>query len=206
MARWSRLDEETVDKIVGATMNGSSVDDAAQANAVHRSTVHRWLKRGREAIEARENPWNPRNIEDDLFVDLAERVEQARYQAKVEAELILRQFMLGIDEEETTDTEEYDPTNPHADSETGLYVTKRVRKKRKRRDLRAVLEWLRARYPQEYAVIFRGELSGPGGEPLIPTAQRASKLADEAEQYLASRNASPDEQPATDAEHDRPSG
>lgn len=188
------LTQELADKIITATMNGSSAEDSAGAVGTSRASLQRWLKHGRELIAARDSDElaTPKPyLDDDLLVYFASQIDQARLQAKVEAELVVRQFMLGVDEEETTDTLEYQPESPHAD-DGGLVVVKRIRRRRKRRDLRAALEFLRARWPKEWAPVLRGEFSGPDGTP-IPIEQRARSLADQAEQYLQAQDEAADD-------------
>lgn len=165
---------DTRKAIVEATLNGSSVEDAADSQGIDRSTIFRWQKRGREAL-AVVDAGGAITAEDELYATFAFELHTARSRAKVEAEMILRQFMLGVAEEETVTTRELN-------AQGELVVTKEVTKARKRRDLRAVLEWLRARFPKEYGTLGALALVGADGSP-VEIAERAQSLADEAEAY-----------------------
>lgn len=167
----STLTEEVSSTILSAVLDGCSMEDAAGAVGIHKATLYRWQKRGREAIAAREQG-DAANPDDDPFVAFSEALETARFKSKVDAIRMWRKAILGWDYEETTVVEMPDGS------------TKTTTKKGHRFDYRAVVEWLERRYPKEFGRIIRQELSGPDGEP-IPIEERARSLSAEVEKFLA---------------------
>ena len=168
------LNDDLRGRIREAISVGATSIDAAGAAGIDKSTYTRWLKRGREAIAAREQGDEPRP-EDDLYVELFKDVERARQECKVEALTGIKRAGIGIPVEETRTTER---TLPDGSVERTTVVIRKL-----------LISWqanawlLERQYPAEFALKQRMEVSGPEGGP-IDIAARAARLADEAEEYL----------------------
>lgn len=174
------LTPELLQKLTDAVSCGSSIEDAARSQGIHQSTLFRWIKRGRDATKARQRGAEERP-EDEAFIALAEGVDTARAQARVEALTIIRRHALGMPEKVTTTTTEQ---RPDGKTVTTTKIVERVAT-----HWQAAAWFLERRYPAEFALVNRMELSGPGGGPIETLEERAERLAEEATAFLAAREA-----------------
>lgn len=177
------LTAELADQITNFVTDGASVEDAAGAVGVHKSTVFRWQARGREAIASRAAGSDPA-ASDDLFVAFAEGLETARYKSKVEAIRMWRKAILGWDEKETTTVTVTTPD--------GKTTTRTTIREGHNFDYRAVVEWLERRYPKEFGRLIRQEITGPDVDEL-PIEERVAALVAEVESALAQEDGAPSE-------------
>ncbi|WP_415962047.1 hypothetical protein [Streptomyces sp. 021-4] len=139
--RPSLLTPERVDAVVRASAVGAATYLAAEAAGVSRATLGRWMARGRDAAEAREEgePGNPR---DDAYVDLFRRVEAAR--ARMATQALARVLQAGAGSlvlEERVRT--------YTDPVTGLDVEER-QVRYLQPDWRAAAWWLTRVFPEHY--------------------------------------------------------
>ncbi|MEV3926431.1 MULTISPECIES: hypothetical protein [Actinomycetes] len=130
-----------VDAIVKASAVGANTALAAEAAGISRATLNRWMARGREAAEAREDGALP-DPDDDAFVDLSQRVELAR--AKMATSALARVLQAGagslvLDERVRT----------YTDPVTGMDVEER-QVRYLRPDWRASAWWLARVFPEHY--------------------------------------------------------
>lgn len=135
------LTPERIDAIVRASAIGANTVLAAEAAGVSRATLARWMARGRDAAEAREDG-EPANPHDDAFVDLYRREEQARAQMATRA--LARVLQAGAGSlvlEERVRT--------YTDPVTGLDVEER-QVRYLRPDWRAASWWLARVFPEHY--------------------------------------------------------
>lgn len=175
----TQLTDDLAKKLCAAVSVGATLEDAAQGH-VSRATVYRWLKTGRDEAQRRAEE-EPPDRELDLFVEFAEGVEQARAQAKVEALTIVRQWALGMQVTETRTTRT--SKDVLKDGVKITLVTETVTTIEKTETAPQLAAWfLERRYPREFALKNRVELTGEDGAP-IRIEERASKLADEVEAY-----------------------
>ncbi|MYX18414.1 hypothetical protein GTY67_34260 [Streptomyces sp. SID8374] len=145
--RPSLLTPERVDAVVRASAVGAATSLAAEAAGVSRATLARWMARGRDAAEAREEgePGDPR---DDAYVDLFRRVEIAR--ARMATQALARVLQAGAGSlvlEERVRT--------YTDPVTGQDVEER-QVRYLRPDWRAAAWWLARVFPEHY---------GPNAKP-----------------------------------------
>ncbi|WP_332010924.1 hypothetical protein [Streptomyces uncialis] len=135
------LTPERVDAIVRASAVGAATSLAAEAAGVSRATLARWMGRGRDAAETREDgePADPR---DDAYVDLYRRVEQARAQMATQALARVLQAGAGsliLEERVRTYT---DPVTGQDVEERQVHYL--------RPDWRAATWWLARVFPEHY--------------------------------------------------------
>ncbi|MFJ7416600.1 hypothetical protein ACIQWZ_38250 [Streptomyces sp. NPDC098077] len=139
--RPSLLTPERVDAIVRASAVGAATSLAAEAAGISRATLARWMGRGRDAAEAREDgePADPR---DEPYVDLHRRVELAR--ARMATQALARVLQAGAGSlvlEERVRT--------YTDPVTGLDIEER-QVRYLRPDWRAAAWWLARVFPEHY--------------------------------------------------------
>lgn len=84
-ARRPKIDEHRTEAILDALKDGGTYEMAAANANISRKTLYNWLRKGREAREAREDP--QRDVEevtpwDDLYIDFLEAVEEAELEIK----------------------------------------------------------------------------------------------------------------------------
>ncbi|MFI8888621.1 hypothetical protein [Streptomyces sp. NPDC053813] len=139
--RPSLLTPERVDAIVQASAVGAASSLAADSAGISRATLARWMARGRDAAEAREDG-EPADPHDDAHVDLYRRVNSARAQMATRALARVLQAGAGslvLDERVRT----------YTDPDTGLDVEER-RVRYLRPDWRAAAWWLARVFPEHY--------------------------------------------------------
>lgn len=73
MGRPSKLNAEVINSIQQWLRMGYFVEDAARMSGVHKTTLYRWLEKGREEREAGE---------ESLYVDFCNAMEKARAEAE----------------------------------------------------------------------------------------------------------------------------
>ena len=73
MGRPSKLKAEVINSIQQWLRMGYFVEDAARMSGVHKTTLYRWLEKGREEREAGE---------ESLYVDFCNAMEKARAEAE----------------------------------------------------------------------------------------------------------------------------
>jgi len=139
--RPSLLTPERVDAIARAAAVGVPTALAAEGAGVSRSTIDRWMARGRAAVQAREDG-EPADARDDVFMELFQRVSSAR--AQMAARALTRVLQAGagslvVDERIRTWT---DPV-------TGTEMTERL-VRYLRPDWRAAAWWLARVFPDQY--------------------------------------------------------
>ncbi|MFJ4866200.1 hypothetical protein [Streptomyces sp. NPDC088748] len=168
--RPSLLTPERIESIVKATAVGVATSLAAEGAGVSRATVARWMARGRDAAQAREDG-EPTNPSDDAYVDLYQQVNSAR--AQMAARALARVLQAGAGSlvlEERVRT--------YNDPVTGLDVEER-QTRYLRPDWRAAAWWLAHVFPEHYG----------------PNAQSWEQVLDayDAEQAALEPSASPDD-------------
>ncbi|MFJ4745455.1 hypothetical protein [Streptomyces sp. NPDC088775] len=139
--RPSLLTPERVDAIVQASAVGAASSLAADSAGISRATLARWMARGRDAAEAREDG-EPADPHDDAHVDLYRRVNSARAQMATRALARVLQAGAGslvLDERVRT----------YTDPDTGVDVEER-RVRYLRPDWRAAAWWLARVFPEHY--------------------------------------------------------
>lgn len=139
--RPSLLTPERIDAIVRAAAVGVPTVLAAEGAGVSRSTIDRWMARGRAAVQARKDG-EPADVCDDTFVELFQRVSSAR--AQMAAQALTRVLQAGagslvVDERIRTWT----------DPATGTEMTERL-VRYLRPDWRAAAWWLTRVFPDQY--------------------------------------------------------
>lgn len=173
MPRVLALNPDSLKAITTAVSTGATIEDAALAASIARQTLNKWLKRGRDATAGAEVA-----PEDALFVELLEGVETARALAKTEALNIVRRAALGIPVKETRTTTK---TNRKGETETTVVVVERIEVR-----WQAAAWFLERRYPHEFALRNRLEITGEGGGP-VDIEDRAARIAREASAFLQGR-------------------
>lgn len=113
---------------------------AAEAAGVSRSTLARWMARGRDAVEAREDGEPPRAA-DDLYVALYWRVEQGRARMAQTALATILQAATGGHVQEERVRRYTDPTGRDVEERHLRY---------RMPQWRASAWWLARIYPQHY--------------------------------------------------------
>ncbi|MFD4178190.1 hypothetical protein [Streptomyces anulatus] len=139
--RPSLLTPERIDAIIRASAVGAATSLAAEAAGISRATLARWMTRGRDAAEAREDG-EPADPHDDAYVNLFRRVELAR--ARMAKQALSRVLQAGAGSlvlEERVRT--------YTDPVTGLDVEER-QVRYLRPDWRAAAWWLARVYPEHY--------------------------------------------------------
>ncbi|MEF2530022.1 hypothetical protein [Streptomyces sp. CS62] len=139
--RPSMLAPDRIDTIARVLALGVSVGDAAAAVGIARGTLSRWLSRGRDAAEAREDGERPVPA-DDPYVDLYMRAAQARARMALQAVKGIMDAGMGrivVQEQVRT----------WIDPETGAEVTQR-QTRYLRAQWRALAWWLARTYPEHY--------------------------------------------------------
>ncbi len=135
------LNPDRIDTIGNVLGVGVSVGDAAAAVGIARGTLSRWLSRGRDAAEAREDEERP-DPADDLYVDLYMRASQAR------ARMALR-AVKGIMDAGMGQTVVQEQVLTWIDPDTGAEVTQR-QTRYLRAQWRALAWWLARTFPEDY--------------------------------------------------------
>ncbi|MFD8992257.1 hypothetical protein ACFVZ4_29950 [Streptomyces goshikiensis] len=139
--RPSMLTPDRIEVIANVLGVGVCVGDAAAAVGIARGTLSRWLSRGRDAAEARED--GERAIPaDDPYVDLYMRASQAR------ARMALR-AVKGIMDAGMGRTVVQEQVRTWIDPDTGAEVTQR-QTLYLRAQWRALAWWLARTYPEHY--------------------------------------------------------
>ena len=84
MARPTKLNTETQEKIVSAIRAGNYIETAAAYAGIHKSTLYDWLKRGeREKQRVAKNPRYRIKKDEQQFVEFSDAVEKALAEAEV---------------------------------------------------------------------------------------------------------------------------
>ena len=84
MARPTKLNTETQEKIVSAIRAGNYIETAAAYAGIHKSTLYDWLKRGeREKQRVAKNPRYRIKKDEQQFVEFSDAVERALAEAEV---------------------------------------------------------------------------------------------------------------------------
>jgi hypothetical protein len=81
-----KIDRKTIDEIVLMVKMGNYLETAAAYAGIHKATLHRWLKRGREEIERINNSSNKASKirkSEELYVDLCDSVEKSLAEAEI---------------------------------------------------------------------------------------------------------------------------
>ncbi|MFB7781897.1 hypothetical protein ACFC1D_04135 [Streptomyces vinaceus] len=141
--RPSMLTPDRIDTIARVLAHGVSDGDAAAAVGIARGTLSRWLSRGRDAAEARENGEQPVPA-DDPYVDLYMRATQAQARAQMAL-----QAVKGILDAGMGRTVVQEQVRTWIDPETGAEVTQR-QTRYLRAQWRALAWWLARTYPEHY--------------------------------------------------------
>ncbi|AWZ07411.1 MULTISPECIES: hypothetical protein [unclassified Streptomyces] len=169
---------DTIARVLGV---GVSIGDAASAVGIARGTLSRWMSRGRDAAEAREEG-EPAVPADDPYVDLYMRATQARARMALQAVKGIMDAGMGrIVVEEQVRT--------YFDPELGQEVTQRYTRY-VRAQWRALAWWLARTYPEHYgpnSKSFEQQLDEYQAQHAVgvPTRSSASDMASLAERLAA---------------------
>ncbi|MFI6686582.1 hypothetical protein [Streptomyces sp. NPDC050485] len=88
------LSEEVEARILAASRSGIAVELAAEAAGISSATYRRWMARGRAEVTAREDSQTP-NRDEDVYVELFEKVRTARAMAAARAMANIRRVADG---------------------------------------------------------------------------------------------------------------
>jgi hypothetical protein len=170
------LDHELAQKLRTAVSVGASLADAGSAYGISKATMYRWRKHGRDEARRRDEGGVP-DPDLDLLVQFSDDLDRAQGEAKVEALTIVRQFALGVEKVETT-------TRTRDVVLDGQVVTLRetVEKKTVERAWQPAAWFLERRFPAEFALKNRLEVTGEDGGP-VQVEERAARIAAEAAAY-----------------------
>ncbi|MFJ6785607.1 hypothetical protein [Streptomyces yangpuensis] len=174
----SLLTPERIESIVQATAVGVATSLAAEGAGVSRATLSRWMARGCDAAQAREDG-EPAKAADDVYVELYRQVNSARAQMAARALARVLQAGAGILVLE-------ERVRTYNDPVTGLDVEER-QTRYLRPDWRAAAWWLAHVFPEHYG----------------PNAHSWEQVLDvyDAEQAAIEQSAGPDDpHPAEPAE------
>lgn len=168
------------ERIVQAIRIGMYLEPAAASAGVHKDTVYGWLRTGAQAhaalatAEATGTP--PRELTDHerRCMDFSDAVARAESEWELAANSQLERLARG-DVEVVTITEKVDAK--------GNVVERTSRTERLAPNAQVLQLRLTRRFMERYAG--RIEVTGAGGEPLVPEDHRARNLADSMRAYLA---------------------
>ncbi|MGW7460965.1 helix-turn-helix domain-containing protein [Streptomyces sp. NPDC054797] len=175
------LTPDRIDIIARVLGVGVSVGDAAAAVGIARGTLSRWLSRGRDAAEAREDGERALAA-DDPYVELYMRAAQARARMALQAVKGIMDAGMGrivVQEQVRT----------WIDPEMGVEVTQR-QTRYLRAQWRALAWWLARTYPEDYgpnSKSFDQQLDEYEAQHAVgvPTRSSASDMASLAERLAA---------------------
>lgn len=138
MPRPTKLTPQLQSKIVKLLKTGVTVTDACASTGIHKSTFYDWIERGEAGDEA--------------FADFSDAVSRAHVNAKVVAIGTLRTAMSPYNQT-TRRTETFTETRFNRQGEQYEYKRETVTKTitRMQGDWRAAVEYLKRRFPDEWA-------------------------------------------------------
>jgi hypothetical protein len=172
------LDQTVIEKLEEGVMSFLRQDELADAVGVHRATFYRWQKTGRDTLRAMERGAHGPFSEDELMcAEMVERLERAEPAGKLHALQSIGRSGTGEPVKITTTTVTEDAK--------GNVTTKTVVVEKVEKSWQANAWLLERRYPAEFALVNRMELSGPGGGPIRLSADveelraRGLELVDE---------------------------
>lgn len=164
------------DAIVEALRAGNYIEVAASQVGVGKTAVYEWLARGARARRQSIRSGDPVPPSERIFVGFADAVEEAQAVAEARDVALLASLARGgIVQEVITET---------VDAE-GHLVNRKVERRRTLPDAKALMWRLERRFTSRWGHQGSLEVTGAGGEPLIPRTDRASALADEMRTFLA---------------------
>lgn len=177
---WITADK--VDRIVLAVYAEANYDDAASSVGIHRATFYRALARGRDlaarrrAVEDDPTAGAPLDALEDLYADLADRIEEARAGALVENLALIKQAARGYEVRTTTTT-----TVTKPDGTVEVRVQEVVRPERDWRAAAFLVEQRLGRAPSrlEISAAGIGTPDAPAGESIGELRARGLHLVDQ---------------------------
>lgn len=192
--RPAMIDSDLVRKIAGAIAGGHYAETAAAVNGISKDTFYRWLKVGarekRRIAEAIEDGQEDAVIDESLaiYVDFSDAVEKAVELANLrDMQVIDKTAQGGMDEGWETVVSRRVPVvlegGVTATDATGAPIfTEEVTTTRRTGKTLPVWQaaaWrLERRDPGRFGRRIAAEVSGPGGQPLIPLAAIRAALAE----------------------------
>jgi hypothetical protein len=176
MARPHKIDPESTAAICRAILDGASLQAAASHGRIHEATLHRYLARGKAALERADGDLERVDFVDRPFSEFCESVEAARKEWELGQLAIIHQAARG----ETT-------TTTVRDKNGEITSTVTVEKRGLRPDWRAALTLLERRNPREYGKTLRNEISGPDGGKIDMTIDELVARGEAAADELARR-------------------
>lgn len=184
------LEGDIRERLVAATKQGAPVEVAATYAGVSYRAFQKWMARGRDELENREDGAgeNPR---EQPFVDLWEEIQQARATAGVHSVQAVRRAIQG-----GTIIEE--STKKYRDPVTGAVVEETVVRKTAP-DWKAAAWFLERQQPAHFGkAAEKLEVTGEGGGPVQLTAQAANDLANRVFGHIGAVKAALETGPGTD--------
>lgn len=156
---FTRLTDEVIDQLERSVLAFASNEEAAAAAGIGRTTFYRWQARGREVAKAAQEEGAPEPSADDLlYVRLVDKLDLARVAAKANALAAIQRAGIG---ELVTITKTVTTENKDGSITTRTETIERVEK-----SWTAYAWLLERKFPREYALVNRTELTGADGGPV----------------------------------------